>query len=88
MERFMFDDDTLQIVDQYRLFRIQQLRDNLNIPQRSFMPPYGRYVDFPQNKYPTGARFNIGMDVFKIVSYRTRGKRPTLVARFDGVLNP
>jgi hypothetical protein len=84
----MFDDDTLHLVDQYRLLRIEQLRQQLNIPQRNFVPPYGKYRDFPYNDYPIGARFNIGMDVFKIISYRTRGKRPSLVARFDGVLNP
>jgi hypothetical protein len=84
----MFDDDTLLLVDQYRLLQIEQLRHQLNIPQRNFAPPYGKYRDYPFNDYLVGARFNIGMDVFKIISYRTRGKRPSLVARFDGVLNP
>lgn len=89
METLMFSDEELEARDEWRLQRIEDLMQIFAVPQRrQFKPPYGGRRMFPHNKYPEGARFNIGLDVFKITSFRTRGRRPSIVARFDGTLNP
>jgi hypothetical protein len=88
MEHLMLDDEALEIRDGARFMMIGMAKQALNTPSRQFMPNYGGARDFPINEYPEGARFNVGLDVFKIISYRTRGKRPSMVVRFDGTLNP
>lgn len=88
MYKEMLSDEALEQVDEWRDEKISYFQRMLNLPQRGFKPPYGNRRDFPHNTYLTGARFNVGMDVFKIISYRTRGRRPSIVARFDGTLSP
>lgn len=86
MDRLMFSDETLEALDDFRLSEIARLTRLLVKPtQRAFAAPFTKGNE-PYNEYPTGARFHVGMDVFKVVSFRTRGKRTTMVVRFDGQL--
>lgn len=85
----MLEDEAMELGDERRLEIIERLMQIYAVPQRiQFKPPFGGSRDFPHNTYFRGARFNVGMDVFKIISYRTRGSRPSMVVRFDGTLNP
>jgi hypothetical protein len=82
----MLEDEALEIRDVARFMMIGRAKQALNTPSRQFKPNYGGRRDFPHNEYLKGARFNVGLDVFKIISYRTRGRRPSMVVRFDGTL--
>lgn len=82
----MLEDENLEMMDAWRLVKIEEMRRQFNIPtNKAFVPAH--CVKVPFNNYLEGARFNIGMDVFKITSVRNRGRKFTLVARFEGVMN-
>lgn len=87
MSSLYFQDEDLEVMDAWRLFKIDEMRRQLNTPTtRAFVPACSFNV--PLNNYFEGARFNIGMDVFKIISTRNRGGKFSLVVRFEGVMNP
>jgi hypothetical protein len=89
VERLMVSDEDLQAKDEWREEMIGRWRGSLSVPtQVAFKPPYGGATKKPYLTYPVGARFNVGPDVFKVISYRIRGRKPTMVVRFDGTLDP
>jgi hypothetical protein len=86
MESLMLEDEDLEMMDAWRLVKIETMRRQFNTPTtRAFVPACS--FKTPLNNYFEGARFNIGMDVFKIVSTRNRGGKFSLVVRFEGVMD-
>lgn len=86
MDRLMLSDKDLEVVDWVRYQTIGMMLEAYNKPtRREFVSSNG--IKEPVNSYFQGGRFNISQDVFKIISIRTRGKKYTMVVRFEGVLD-